>query len=130
MRATQLCQLCHTWRAKVQPIPGSDDLESWGPSEGDLQIAGITKVTGSWDEHIPEESDARSDSNASEEADWIDIVDDDGELLDSVEAVAFGDEYRESGWDYFPYEHTDDSTAVYSHTAGSQSPKKRAREMQ
>lgn len=140
LRATELCQLCHTWQKKVQSIPGSDDLETWGPSEKQLLEVAVRKVTASWDEGYEgwqEGSDPNHDANdMSEEAGWEDVVDEDSdvedsdlEFFESLEAMAFTDEYHGVNADHVGYEHADYHTSSDSYRYGSQSPNKRAREI-
>jgi len=87
LRATELCQLCHTWRTKVQSIPGSDDLQSWGPSEQQLLEAAVWKVTASWNEGDGEWQEGTGpghDANDMPEGpDWEDVVDEDSDFEDS-----------------------------------------------
>ena len=77
------------------------------------------------------EPDPDHDSDASEEADWTDVSNEasDDELLESVEAVAFADEYRKHETDDALYEHTDYPTSLDPHRTDNLSPKKCAREM-
>ena len=130
LRATELCRLCHTWCTKVQSIPRSEDLDSWGPSEQELLEAAIWKVTANWnnaDEEEEQESNADHDGgDTSEDADWDDVVDDDldFDFFESLETVAFADEYRGVGTDHIVYEHVDYSASLLSRRHGSQSPNK------
>lgn len=127
----ELCNLCHAWKTKVQPIPSCHNPESWGPSEEELKNAAVWKVTGSWNETVEEVLHEHNGDSDSDEADWIDVIGDDGddELLESVEAVAFSDEYRGGGTDHLGYEHADHPTLLDSHGRGNQSPNKRVREI-
>jgi len=92
-------------------------------------------VTPSWnetDEEGQQESDQDHDgSDTSEEVDWDDVVDEDSdfELVESLEAMAFADEYRGMEADHVVYEHADYSTSLGSQRHGSISPNKRSREM-
>jgi hypothetical protein len=125
LHAMELCRLVHTWRAKVQTLPGGQGLESWGPSELALQQAAMDKVTGSWDE-TAEDLEESGNSDMSSEAGWTDIADgeSDGELLESVEAVAFADEYRVLDIDL--YDQDNYSNELYGRDKTS--PNKRFRE--
>ena len=130
LHATELCRLCHTWRTKVQSIPGSEDLDSWGPSEQELLEAAIWKVTANWN-NADESNAGHDDGDTSEEADWDDMVDDDDDfdLFESLETVAFVDEYRGVGTDHIVYEDADYSASLHSRRNGSRSPNKRPREL-
>ena len=140
LRATELCQLCHTWRTKVQSIPGSDDIQSWGPSEQQLLEAAVWKVTANWNEGDGEWQEGTGpghDANDMPEGpDWEDVVDEDSdfedsdfELFESSEAVAFADEYHGVDADHVVYELADYRPSLETCRYGSQSPNKRAREI-
>ena len=122
------------WRTKVRSLPDYEGLESWGPSESQIQEAARWMFKGSWDETAEGgvgESDPDHDSDASEEANWTDVFNEgsDDELLESVEAVAFADEYRKHETDDALYERADYPTSLDPHRTDNVSPKKCAQEM-
>ena len=100
--------MCAIWKRKVRSLPGDND-DSWGPSYEEVQRSSVSEVTGSWiddsssGEELPEQDD--HDSDASDNADWAgpDDNENDDELIDSMEAVAFADEY-----------HMDNTSDVYA----------------
>jgi hypothetical protein len=95
-RQTTLTCLCVIWQAAVRGVPGERQMDGpWGPEEADLRNAAEYRVVGSWDEataHVeilpatPDESDGDDDFEQG--------VDDDGDLLEALENVAFSDAYR------------------------------------
>jgi hypothetical protein len=94
-RQTTLTHLCVTWQAAVRGVPGERQMDSsWGPAEADLRNAAEDQVVGSWDEAAHFEIlPATSDESDCDE-DFERGVDDDGDLLEALENVAFSDAYH------------------------------------
>jgi hypothetical protein len=120
----ELCRLCIIWERKVQPLPGIQDLHSWGPGEEDKKKCIEKEFAGSWDEdeRVSEISDRSDDEGWEDDDDEIE-----GELLESMETLFLSDEYRTEGQDdmlYFGQE-LSSSADIYRRT--SMSPKKRTR---
>jgi hypothetical protein len=128
LRAQELCQLCVTWRSKLRPIPVDVD-EFWGPSTNDLQRASELEFNPRWEaDSDTEEEDCQSGEGSDDSGeDWggVEYEDSDGDLIESLEALAFSDEYRlEVAQDIFP--HFGDFAAD-KYRASSSSPTKRPR---
>lgn len=124
LRAEELCRLCVIWRRNIRPLPGDDHGDAWGPSDKDLQDALVFE----FNPHLTESEELdRDDSGESDDGDWEDQDDViDSELVESMEAVAFADEYR-SGDEHFLY-FDSDMEHVYTHATPDGSPRKRNRE--
>jgi hypothetical protein len=128
LRARELCRLCVTWRSKLRPIPVDDD-EFWGPSANDLQQASELEFNPRWeDDSGTEEEDHRSGEGSDDSGeDWggVRYEDSDGDLIESLEALAFSDEYRpEVAQDIFP---NFNDYGADKYRASSSSPTKRPR---
>ena len=128
LRAQELCQLCVIWRSKLRPISADVD-DFWGPSAADLQQASELEFNPRWeDDSDAEEEDCQSvEDNEDSGEDWggVGYEDSDGDLIESLEALAFSDEYRpEVAEDIFP--HFSDLAADKYRTSSS-SPTKRPR---
>jgi hypothetical protein len=105
VQAKQLCRLCVTWRRNVHPLPGDELDNSWGPSDEELQDALVIEFNPSWLEELEDDDcSTRGNSDGSEDGDWQDVDEEfDSELVESMEAVAFTDEYRIGESDHFSY---------------------------
>lgn len=127
LRAMELCRLCVIWERQVQPIPGGEDLNSWGPSEADKESCIINEFSASWTEDETESEGGGS--NGSDDEGWADDNDEmEGELLESMEALVFSDEYRAEGQDDVFYYGQEFSQPADIHRRTSMSPKKRTRD--
>jgi hypothetical protein len=125
LQAEELCRLCVVWRRNIRALPGDEHGDAWGPSEKDLQAALLTEFNAHWTEE-GEDRDSGS-SDGSEDGDWQDVEDDmDGELVESMEAIAFTDEYRTGDAEQFLYIDIPDVEHTYTTPTGS--PRKRNRE--
>jgi hypothetical protein len=132
MRKQELCRLCAIWQRKVRSLPRGNDDDCWGPSDEELQSSSVSEVTGSWieesssDQEVSDQND--NDSDASDNADWEDVDDheSDGELIESLEAVAIADEYRADDSHDVLYTLPDLSSQSLQHRS-SVSPTKRSR---
>jgi hypothetical protein len=128
LHAKELCQLCVTWQSKLRPIPTDAD-EFWGPSKDDIQKAFELEFNPSWedDSDTDEEDCQNSDSSDDSSQDWggVEFEDSDGELIESLEALAFSDEYRQEVAEDISIHFSD--FAGDSHRAYSSSPSKRPR---
>ena len=126
-RARKLCQLCVTWKSKLRPIPADVD-EFWGPSADDLKQALELEFNSRWEDDSDTEEDSQSDKGSEDsDEDWgnVEYENSDGDLLESLEALAFSDEYRlQDAEDIFP--HFSDFAAD-KYRASSSSPTKRPR---
>jgi hypothetical protein len=90
----------------------------WGPSEQDLQKASVIEFNPNWGEGDP----VNEDDDGPEDNDWEDIDETiDNDLVESMEAVAFTDEYHLEEGDHFFYSDVDVTPAG--------SPRKRNREV-
>jgi hypothetical protein len=99
----RLCRLCVTWQAQVRAIPCKWTMPaSWGPSEEDLRDALVYKYTGSWesgDNDTCRQVDVSEPTSGDEIGDEVGSTDedeDDGDLLEAAEAVAFTDAYHDN----------------------------------
>lgn len=78
------------WRSKVRIIPaGSED---WGPSEAEIQQAGVFEFTAQVE---PSEDFIDTEAMSSEEEQQLS----DGDLCEQLEAMAFAEEYCDSGFE-------------------------------
>jgi hypothetical protein len=128
LQAQELCRLCAIWQRKVRSLPRGHYNESWGPLDEDVQASAMFEVTGSWvevDSSDEETSDGGDDDTDIDDPDWVDCEDDEsnGELMESLEAVALSDQY-----------HVDDATDLTYSLSGmsvehgsNMSPSKRTR---
>ena len=133
LRRQELCRICATWQKKVRSLPRGDCGDSWGPSDVELHNASISEVTGRWAEGSGSETEmaesSDDDSDAADAADWGDVDENesDGELMETLEAVACVDEYRVDGTSDVAYSLDDFSHFQTSQRRSSVSPSKRAR---
>lgn len=126
IQAKQLCRLCVTWRRNVRPLPGDERDNIWGPSDEDLQDALAIEFNPSWLEEPEDNGRSDGENDGSEGGDWEDVDEEfDSELVESMEAVAFTDEYRTGEGDSFSYL---DSDMGQTPTTPSGSPRKRNRD--
>jgi hypothetical protein len=90
----------------------------------------VIKFNPNWTEEGEHDGADSYGSNESEDEDWQDVDDDDdddAELMESIEAVAFTDEYRTGDAEHFSYFDTSDVEHTYASTPDG-SPRKRNRE--
>jgi hypothetical protein len=127
LHAQELCQLCVTWRSKLRPIPTNMN-EFWGPPDSVLQQASELEFNPRWEDDSDTEEDYQSGEESDDSGeDWGGVRYDnsDGDLVESLEALAFSDEYRlQDAEDIFP--HFSDFAAD-KYRASSSSPTKRPR---
>jgi hypothetical protein len=121
----ELCRLCIIWERKVQPLPSIQDLHSWGPSEEDKKRCIEKEFAGCWDED-EREGEISDESNNDEWEEDNDGIE--GELLESMEALFFSDEYRAEGRDDMFYFGQEFSSSADTYRRTSMSPKKRTRD--
>ena len=104
LHAEELCRLCVIWRRNLRPLPGNELGDTWGPSEQDLQKASKVEFNPNWGEGDP----INEDDGGPEDNDWEDIDETiDNDLVESMEAVAFTDEYHLGEGDHFFYSDVD-----------------------
>jgi hypothetical protein len=114
-------------------LPHGNCGDSWGPSDVELRDASISEVTGSWVEGSGSETEKSEsgddDSDAADAADWGDVDENesDGELMETLEAVACVDEYRGDGTSDVAYGLDDFSSFQSSQRRSSVSPSKCSR---
>jgi hypothetical protein len=126
-QAKQLCRLCVTWRQNIRAFPGGEPDDSWGPSNKDLQDALVIEFNPSWLEECRDDETDRQSNESSEDGEWEDITQAfDDELVESMEAIAFTDEYRMGESDPFFYS---DRDTEYTLTTPSGSPLKQNRDV-
>ena len=126
LRAKYLCRLCVIWRRDIRSMPEHHYGDEWGPSDEDLQVALEVEFNANWmeEDNIPDGD--QDDSDGSENADCQDVEDQlDDELIDSMEALAFADEYRIMEEERLLYLDTSD---ISTYTTPTGSPRKRGRE--
>jgi len=127
LQAQELCRLCLTWRSKLQPIPTDQD-EFWGPSEHELKMMSEFEFNPSLEDNGEAEGEYDQSRGSSDDSgeDWAGVVheDSDGDLIESLDALALSDEYREEVPDMFSH-FSDFATDIYR--ASSSSPSKRPR---
>lgn len=126
--AKELCQLCAKWQSKLRPIPTDRD-DYWGPSEDDLQkaleLAYNLSLEDDSDTEREVSKDDESDSDSGEDWAGVEHEGSDGDLIESLEALAFSDLYRgHVAEEVFP--HFSD-LAVDKYRTSSTSPSKRPR---
>jgi hypothetical protein len=129
LRAQELCRLCVVWRSKLRPIPADID-EFWGPLADDLRQASELEFNPRWEnDNDTEEEDCQSGEGSEDSGeDWggVEYENFDGDLIESLEALAFSDEYRpEVAEDIFS--HFSNFAAADKYRSSSSSPTKRPR---
>jgi hypothetical protein len=125
LRAQELCLLCITWQGKLRPIPADGD-ECWGPSEDELKKVAEFEFNLSLEDDSDTEREGRQSCGSDSGEDWAGVEQEgsDGDLIESLDALAFSDEYRNEAVDAFP-NFGDFSTDMFR--ASSSSPTKRPR---
>jgi hypothetical protein len=122
IQAKQLCRLCVTWRRNVCPLPGDKHDNTWGLSDEDLQDALVIEFNPSWLEEPEDDNGSYGDNEDLEDSDWQDVDEEfDSEFVESMEAVAFTDEYRTGETNHFSYMDSDMGQTL---TTPSGSPRK------
>ena len=87
---SELCRLCVIWQSKVRALAGSKDhSDDWGPSEVVLKAAAVLEVTerGTSTCHIEDDLCGEDDSGGSITDTSNGSNEDDGELLEEMEAL-------------------------------------------
>ena len=126
LRSMELCRLCIIWERKVRPLPGVQDLHSWGPSEEEKTKCIEKEFSGGWDE---DERESEVNDELDDEG-WQDDDDEmEGEFLESLEALALSDEWRAEGQDDMFYLGQEFSTLADTYRRTSMSPRKRTRDV-
>lgn len=110
------------WERKVRPLPGGEDLHSWGPTEVEWKRCIQYEFGPSW-----EGDDTDSKDDGSEDEQWEDDNDEvEGELLESMETMVLSEEYRADDQEKFLYYDQEVASSADRQRRTSMSPKKRA----
>ncbi|GBE78980.1 hypothetical protein SCP_0201770 [Sparassis crispa] len=100
-RRDRLSRLCVTWQSQVHAILCLTPMSSsWGPSEQELRDAAVYQVTGKWDKDESLMAQYNPGENQDDDEERVSFdpptdSEDDGELVDAAEVVAFNDAYHE-----------------------------------
>ncbi|KAG2101584.1 uncharacterized protein F5147DRAFT_746952 [Suillus discolor] len=99
-RAEELLSICVVWKNKVQEIPCTWPVESWGPTNEDLLRAARDQVQSSFFQDDDDDESVGVVDESDEDGDlaYSEVRDD--ELMDAIEEVALADEYRYQDEDF------------------------------